>query len=132
MRGIPLALSITGRGRCRRNEYAHSRKRYKPSVADSAAAMVQRKGDSFPCFIPEKSSRGEPLRLALEINSYENLLACALSPAEQAIVKYNCLNSNRAKRHRRRVIRNLGKFSERLRPLQRRLSTKLPASSPAR
>ena len=57
---------------------------------DSAAATVQRKGGSFPCFIPEnRSQEEEALRVALEINPYEKLLGSALSPSDQAIAKYN-------------------------------------------
>ena len=99
MRGAPFALSITDRGRCVRGENVPSRKRYKQSVVDSAAAMVRRKGDSFPCFKPGDSSQEGALRFALGINRYEKLLACALRPADQASVKYNCLGSNRAKLH---------------------------------
>ena len=51
-RGIPLDLAVTEWGRCLRDEYVPSRKRYKPSAVDSGAAMAQRKGDSFPCMIP--------------------------------------------------------------------------------
>ena len=51
--------------------------------------MVRRKGDPFPCFIPEGSSQEDPIRLALEINPFEKLLAIALSPADQACVNYN-------------------------------------------
>ena len=53
MRGRPSSLAITERVRCVRSAYLHSRKRYKPSVLGSDAAMVQRKGGSFPCLIHE-------------------------------------------------------------------------------
>ena len=130
--GPPSYLAISEWGRCIRGEYVHSRKRCKPSVLDSASEMAQRKGDSFPCFIPEDSSQEEPLRLALEINPFEKVLAGALSPAEQACVKRNCSNPNLPKRRRRMAIKHMDKLSERLQPLRRQLSGELPASSPAR
>ena len=89
MRGFPLSLAIAERGRCIRSENAPSRKRYKPSALRPAAAMVKRKGDSFPCFIPGNSSQEDALLLALEINPFEKLLASALIPSAQACVRYN-------------------------------------------
>ena len=132
MRGHPAYLSMAEWERCLRGEYVPSRKRYKPSALDSDAAMVRRKGDSSPRFIPEGRSQEEAIRLSLEINHFEKLLASALSPAEQACVKYNGLNSNHPKRRRRRVIKHLDKLIERLQPLQRKLAGEPPASEPAR
>ena len=132
MRGSPFYLAISELGRCLRCEYAPSRKRYKPSALDSDAAMVQRKGGSFPCFMPYGSSQGEAIRLALSINPIDKLLASALSPADQACVKYNCLGSNLPKRRRRWVIKHMDKLSERLQQLQRKLSGGIPESAPAR
>ena len=68
MRGSPSDLAITEWERFIRHDYVPSRKRYKPSVMDYGAAMVQRKGDSFPCLIPGNSSQEEAIRLALDID----------------------------------------------------------------
>ena len=132
IRGSPNDSAIAERERCLRHDYVPSRKRCKPSVMDSGAAMVQRKGDSSPFLIPGHSSHEEAQRLALEINPFERLLGNALSPAEQACVSYNCLNPIRAKRHRRRVIKNLEPLSESLRSSQILLSNSLPELAPAR
>ena len=56
--GFPTDLTIAEWGRNLRHEHVPARKRYKPSVMDSGAAMVQRKGDSSPCLIPEKQLTG--------------------------------------------------------------------------
>ena len=93
---------------------------------------MQRKGGSFPCFIPGNSSHEGVIRLALEVGPFEKLIASALSPAEHACVRYNWLNSMRVKRRRRRVIKHLGKLIARLRQLRRQLSRGLPASAHAR
>ena len=132
--GPPSYLSIGEWGRCLWGEYVPARKRQKPSALDPAAAMVKRKGDSFPCFIPDDSSQEEALLLELEINPFGKLLAIALCHAEQACVKYNCSDSNLAKRRRRRVIKHMDNLRGRLKPLQRKLDGGggLPVSAPSR
>ena len=112
MRGSLDYSAITEWGSCLRREFVPSRKRYKPSVMDSGAAMVQRKGDAFPCLIPGNSSQADALRLALDINPFERLLANALSPDEQACVQFNCQNPDRIKQPRRKFIRDLDLLSD--------------------
>ena len=132
MRGFPSYLAITEWGRRLRDDYVPSRKRYKPSVMDSGAATVQRKGDSFPFLIPGNSSQEEAIRLARDINPCERLLASALSPAEQACVSYICMNPFRVKLLRRRVIKHIESLSESLRSSQIQLSNSLPELAAAR
>ena len=128
----PVTLAVAEWGRCLRGEFIPSRNRHKPSVVDSGAAFVQRKGDSFPCLIPENSTQDDALRMARGLNPFERLLGNALSPAEQACVLYNCQNPNEAKRHRHRAIRHLEALSVSLNPAQERVGGKLADSAPAR
>ena len=78
-RGFPSELAISERVRFLRGEYEPSRKRHKPSVVDSGAALVQRKGDPYPCLIPENASQEDALRMAQELSPRGRLLAKALS-----------------------------------------------------
>ena len=129
---FPTNSAIDEWGRCLKHGYVPSRKRYKPTVVDASAALIQRKGDSFPSLIPGNSSQEEALRLELEFGPFGRLLANTLSPAEQACVKYNCQNPSRAKRHRHRTIKHLEALSDVLRPEKQRLSITLPVLAPAR
>ena len=70
--------------------------------------------------------------MSLTLNPFERLLANALSPAEQACISYNCLNPERVKSHRHRMIKHLECMSERLQHLQNRLARELPVLAPAR
>ena len=132
MRGFHADLAITERWSCIRRDYLPSRKRYKPSIMGPGAETVRRKGDSFPCPTPANSSQEEVIRLALDINPFERLLANDLSPTEQACASYNCLNPRRAKRHRRRITKHLEFLSEIIRSRQIHLSNSLPELAPAR
>ena len=129
---LPANLAISDRGNRPKHYYVHPRKRYKLSVLDAIAAMVRRKGDSPPCLIPGNSSQEEALHLTLGFNPFERLLANALSPAEQACVKYNCRTLSRVKRIRHRTIKLLEITSDKLRLDKIRLSNDLPVSAPAR
>ena len=82
--------------------------------------------------IPGTSSQDEALRLALDINPFERLLASALSPAEQACVSYNFRNPVRVKRHRHRAAKRLEFLGESLRSKQAQLTDSLPMLAPAR
>ena len=130
-RRFPFNLEITEWGRRLNRDYVRSRKRYRPSVADASTAMVHRNGDSPPCLIPGNSSQEEALRLALEFNPFERLMANALIPAEQACVAYNSQNPSRAKRHRRRTIRLLETTRDKLRPDKIGLPNDMPVLAPA-
>ena len=132
MRGSLDYSAITEWGSCLRREFVPSRKRYKPSVMDSGAAMIQRKGDAFPCLIPENCSQADALNLALEINPFERLLTNALSPVEQACVQFNSQNPTRVKQLRHKVIRDLNILSDSIRPVLTNLSKSLPELAPAR
>ena len=132
MREPPSGLAVTEWGRRLRGEYVHSRRRYKPSVMGSGAAMVRCKGDSFLCSIPGISSQEEAHRLSLTPNPFGRLQANDSIPAEQACVSYNCLNQQRVKRRMGRVTKHLGNMSESIRPLGNRVACKSPESAPAR
>ena len=131
-RGFPADLAITEWERCIREEYEPSRKRRKPSVVDSGAALVRRKGDSFPCLIPGNSSQEDALRMGQELNPLERLLASALSPVEQACITYNCRSPSAAKQHRRKAIKLLHSLSVALRPAHDSLTRTLPEQVTAR
>ena len=77
-------------------------------------------------------SQEEAIRLALDINPCDRLLANALSPAEQACISYNCLNPLRAKRLRRRIINDMDILSASLLPAHIQLSKSMPGLAPAR
>ena len=128
----PFNSSIAEWGRKLRGDYVPSRKRFKPSVIDSGAAMVQRKGGSSPCLIPGNGSQGDALRLARDINPFERLLANASSPAEQACVSFNCQYPKRTKRERHRAIERIEHLSGGLRASQIELARPLPLRAPAR
>ena len=72
---LPLTLAVAEWERCLRSEFCPSRKRHKPFLVDSGAAFVQRKGDSFPCLIPEDSTQDEALRMVLGLNPFERCWA---------------------------------------------------------
>ena len=127
-----VTLAVAEWERCLRDEFAPSKNRHKPTVVDSGAALIQRKGDSFPCLIPEDSTQEEALQMARGLNPFGRLLGNALSPAEQACVVYNCQNPGLTKRHRHRVIQHLEALSLKLSPAQKRLARKLPRNAPAR
>ena len=131
-KALTATLAVAEWERCLRNEFTPSKNRHKPAVVDSGAALIQRKGDSFPCLIPEDSTQEEALRMALGLNPFERLLGNALSPAEQACVVYNCQNPDLTKRHRHRVIKQVEALSLKLNPAQIRLAGKLPHNAPAR
>ena len=128
----PFDSAISEWERKLREDYVPSRKRFKPSVIDSGAAMIQRKGDSSPRLIPENTSQEDALRLALKINPFERLLANALSPAEQACVSFNCQYPMDTKRERHRAIQQIEHLSASLRASQIELTRSLPPLAPAR
>ena len=72
---LPVTLAVAEWERCLRSEFCPSRKRHKPFLVDSGAAFVQRKGDSFPCLIPEDSTQDEALRMVLGLNPFERCWA---------------------------------------------------------
>ena len=127
----PATLAVDEWGRCLRDDFIPSRNRRKPSVVDSGAAFVQRKGDSFPCLIPENSTQDEALRMARGLNPSERLLGNALSPAEQACILHNCQNPSVVKRHRHRAIHQLEALSAMLKPAQERLAGRIAETAPA-
>ena len=84
------------------------------------------------CLIPGNNSHADALRLELDINPFDRLLANALSPVEKAFISYNCMNLLRVKQIRRRVIKDLDVHSASQRPPLTQLSESLPELAPAR
>ena len=129
---FPVNLAITDWESRLKHDYVPSRKRYKPSIADACAALAQRTGDSLPCLIPEHRSQEVALRMALELNPFERVLANALSPAEQEGVKFNCTNPTRVKRMRHKATKRLESLRGELHLGKVRFSNGLPVLAPAR
>ena len=69
-KALTVTLAVAEWGRCLRNEFTPSKNRRKLAVVDSGAALIQRKGDSFPCLIPEDSTQEEALRMARGLSPF--------------------------------------------------------------
>ena len=115
-----------------RTGFQPSRLRHLPAVLNTTSDGAQRSGTSIPIFLPRGITPAQALEIATTIDPFDRALDLALTKRDRSNYWRVTHEPKVAKSGRRKVIRELTKLADKLRPLQVRLQNTPKPSAPAR